>query len=51
MYENVKSTLVVARSSKKEPEKKSASPQDIEYKQVANSDDFIGELSDEEKEA
>jgi hypothetical protein len=51
MYENVKSTLVVGRSNKKEPEIKPASVQGIEYKQVANSDDFIGELSDEEKEA
>lgn len=46
MNENVKSSLVIARSSKKEPEKKSGSAQDIEYKQVANNDDFIGELSD-----
>lgn len=51
MHENVKSSLIVNRSFKKESEKKGGAGQDIEYKQVANNDDFIGELSDEEKEA
>jgi ribosomal protein S18 len=51
MTDNVKSTLVLGQNSKKDEEKGSGSAKEIEYKQVANLNDFVGELSDEEKEA
>lgn len=50
MADGVKSTLVLGQPNKKETEKTAADNADIEYKQVAHLDDFIGELSDEEKE-
>lgn len=43
----MKSALVVGQGGKKE----SVGLGDIEYKQVSNKEDFVGELSDEEKEA
>jgi putative IMPACT (imprinted ancient) family translation regulator len=48
MSEGVKSSLVLGQSGKKEKE---AVAGEVEYKQVSNKEDFIGELSDEEKEA
>lgn len=50
MTDNVKSSLIVGQNKKKDP-KQSGSGKDIEYKQVSPSNDFPGELSDEEKEA
>ena len=51
MQDSTKSTLVLGTNSKKDIEKSTASNKEVEYKQVANTNDYIGELSDEQKEA
>jgi hypothetical protein len=44
--DNAKSTLVLGQPLKKESTKAPPEPQGIEYKQVSNLNDFVGELSD-----
>lgn len=51
MQEGTKSTLILGQPPKKQFVVEQSSGKEIEYKQMTSSGEYVGELSDEEKEA